>query len=173
MGNPHLHGSCNFTEYLAKTVIKSLSRSCRSELTRQGISLFVPFRRRTISSPDRMIGARRMVSEGSRERDFPADSPMALGFQHIAMIGHISSSLKRKAVVFCCSPYNRPSPSPLQNTEAANLRTIIVIAGVHQRLDSRLPTPCGAMTSPRNVLTLASPQPLYIAFLLRRDLCFW
>ena len=115
-----------------------------------------------------------MVSEGSRERDFPADSPMALGFQHIAMIGHISSSLKRKAVVFCCSPYNRPSPSRVKEYPSReNLRTIIVIAGVHQRLDSRLPTPCGAMTSPRNVLTLARPQPLYIAFLLRRDLCFW
>ena len=81
------------------------------------------------------------------------------------------------------------------------LRTIIVIAGVHQRLGSKLPllrsslrselrmaSPSSRdlsfrsslrskerrrMTSPRNVLTLARHQPLYIAFRLRRDLCFW
>ena len=37
--NPHLHGYFNFTESLLETVGKSLHLSCRSELTRQGISL--------------------------------------------------------------------------------------------------------------------------------------
>ncbi len=38
-GNPHLHGYYNFTESLVETVPKSLNISCRSELTRQVISL--------------------------------------------------------------------------------------------------------------------------------------
>ena len=33
------HRDCNFTESLAETVWRSLRHSCRSELTRQGISL--------------------------------------------------------------------------------------------------------------------------------------
>src|SRR5207248_11175106 len=38
-GNEHLYSSCNFAESLVETVSKSLRHSCRSELTRQGISL--------------------------------------------------------------------------------------------------------------------------------------
>jgi len=35
----HLHDNYNFTESLVETVLQSLRHSCRSELTRQGISL--------------------------------------------------------------------------------------------------------------------------------------
>ena len=38
-GRRHLHRQYNFTESLVETVRKSLRHSCRSELTRQGISL--------------------------------------------------------------------------------------------------------------------------------------
>src|ERR1700738_3804073 len=38
-GTPHLHGEFNFAEPVLETVGKSLRHSCRSELTRQGISL--------------------------------------------------------------------------------------------------------------------------------------
>src|SRR3954469_22080894 len=38
-GTPHLHGEFNFAEPMLETVGKSLRHSCRSELTRQGISL--------------------------------------------------------------------------------------------------------------------------------------
>src|SRR5581483_12417517 len=38
-GTRHLHRDCNFTEPLVETAFKSLRHSCRSELTRQGISL--------------------------------------------------------------------------------------------------------------------------------------
>ena len=38
-GNQHLHWYCNFAEFPIETVPKSLLHSCRSELTRQGISL--------------------------------------------------------------------------------------------------------------------------------------
>src|ERR671934_37445 len=38
-GKLHLHSYFNFAESLAETVRKSLRHSCRSELTRQGISL--------------------------------------------------------------------------------------------------------------------------------------
>ena len=37
--SPHLHGDFNFTELVLETAGKSLRHSCRSELTRQGISL--------------------------------------------------------------------------------------------------------------------------------------
>ena len=39
IGMPHLHGKFNFTESILETVKKSLYHSCRTELTRQGISL--------------------------------------------------------------------------------------------------------------------------------------
>ena len=38
-GTRHFHRDFNFTELLAETVWRSLRHSCRSELTRQGISL--------------------------------------------------------------------------------------------------------------------------------------
>ena len=38
-GNRHLHRYYNFTEFMVETVSRSLHHSCRSELTRQGISL--------------------------------------------------------------------------------------------------------------------------------------
>ena len=37
--NEHLYSYCNFAELLVETAGKSLRHSCRSELTRQGISL--------------------------------------------------------------------------------------------------------------------------------------
>ena len=66
----------------------------------------------------------------------------------------------------------RGSCSPLRQ-RFFHLRTVIVTAGVHQRFGSRLPLPCGSMTSPLNVLTLARHQPLYFSLRFRRDLCFW
>ncbi len=51
------------------------------------------------------------------------------------------------------------------------LRTIIVIAGVHQRLASKLP-PEG-MTSPLDVLTLARHHSIYITLRFSMELCFW
>src|SRR5437763_1497087 len=38
-GKSHLHDYYSFTESLVETVVQSLRHSCRSELTRQGISL--------------------------------------------------------------------------------------------------------------------------------------
>src|SRR5947207_10219420 len=38
-GTRNPHRDCNFAERVAETVPKSLRHSCRSELTRQGISL--------------------------------------------------------------------------------------------------------------------------------------
>jgi len=38
-GMLHLHNNYSFTESLVETVVQSLRHSCRSELTRQGISL--------------------------------------------------------------------------------------------------------------------------------------
>ena len=38
-GNRHLHRYYNFTELTVETASRSLHHSCRSELTRQGISL--------------------------------------------------------------------------------------------------------------------------------------
>ena len=64
----------------------------------------------------------------------------------------------------------------LPDKEFRYLRTVIVTAGVRQRLDSKLPPVRQrrmGMTYPRNVLTLARHQPLYIALRLSRDLCFW
>src|ERR1700739_3021193 len=49
-GTPHLHGEFNFTELTLETAGKSLRHSCRSELTRQGISL----------PEDRYISGRRL-----------------------------------------------------------------------------------------------------------------
>ena len=99
-GSEHLYSHCNFAESLVETAPKSLRHSCRSELTRQGISLecvtydlyrahvarqagrtFLPaslcrHRVRTISSSPLGDGWR-MVSEDSRDgsRVFPAGFP--------------------------------------------------------------------------------------------------
>ena len=54
------------------------------------------------------------------------------------------------------------------------LRTVIVTAGVHQRLSSKLRSRrIQTFTPPLNVLTLARHQPLYITLRFSRDLCFW
>ena len=39
-------------------------------------------------------------------------------------------------LAYFCSPYNRPSPSGLEQARARNLRTIIVIADIHRGLHS-------------------------------------
>jgi len=36
---PHLHGDCNFTEFILETVGQSLRHSCRTPIKCQGISL--------------------------------------------------------------------------------------------------------------------------------------
>src|SRR5437773_2266615 len=43
-GTRHVHRDCKFTEPLVETASKSLRHSCRSELTRQGISLIALLR---------------------------------------------------------------------------------------------------------------------------------
>src|SRR6476620_7544374 len=78
----------------------------------------------------------------------------------------------------------------LPDKEFRYLRTVIVTAAIHQGFDSRLPLPhrvekakdfskiflltlCGRFTPPVNLLALGRRQPLYVAFRLGRDLCFW
>jgi len=39
VSNSHFHEYCNFTEFILETVKQSLNHSCRTEFTRQGISL--------------------------------------------------------------------------------------------------------------------------------------
>jgi len=39
VNNSHFHEYCNFTEFILETVKQSLNHSCRTEFTRQGISL--------------------------------------------------------------------------------------------------------------------------------------
>ncbi len=76
-GNRHLHRYCIFTEQIPETVLQSLHHSCTSELTRQGISLFVPLYEGPYLHPTfcNVEDARRVVSEGSCDcsLDFPAD----------------------------------------------------------------------------------------------------
>ena len=67
-----------------------------------------------------------------------------------------------------------PAFSQILLRQLFHLRTVIVTAGVHQRLDSKLrPALLRGFTPPLNVLTLARHQLLYIALRLRRNLCFW
>ena len=66
-------------------------------------------------------------------------------------------------------PAGRNSPGK----EFRYLRTIIVIAGVHLRLGSRLPPDVkSGMTLHLNVQTLARHQPLYIVFQLKQGPMF-
>ena len=58
----------------------------------------------------------------------------------------------------------------LPDKEFRYLRTVIVTAGVHPRLNSKL-CPEG-LTSPLNVRTLARHHPLYIILRFSRELCF-
>ena len=58
----------------------------------------------------------------------------------------------------------------LPDKEFRYLRTVIVTAGVHPRLNSKL-RPEG-LTSPLNVRTLARHHPLYIILRFSRELCF-
>ena len=66
-GNQHLHWYCNFAGPPIETVPKSLLHSCRSELTRQGISLSLLLYFRTgldsIFIQQRSAGAWHIVSE--------------------------------------------------------------------------------------------------------------
>ena len=88
----------------------------------------------------------------------------------------------------------------LPDKEFRYLRTVIVTAAIHQGFDSRLPPPLegqrrkqkgesntaslfplsfflsppsGGFTPPVNLLALGRRQPVYIAFRLGTDLCFW
>ena len=72
--------------------------------------------------------------------------------------------------LFCCYAIRAGRNSP--DKEFRYLRTIIVIAGVHQRFSSK-PSRLLRSTSPLNVLTLARHQPLYVTLRFCRDLCFW
>lgn len=78
------------------------------------------------------------------------------------------------------SPSLRQSPNRcairagrnLPDKEFRYLRTIIVIAGVHPRLSSKLPPDKSGFTPPLNVRTLARHQPLYIVLRLKQRLVF-
>src|SRR5579871_3629148 len=59
----------------------------------------------------------------------------------------------------------------LPDKEFRYLRTVIVTAAIHQGFDSRLPS-C-ELTPPVNLLALGRRQPVYVAFRLSTDLCFW
>jgi hypothetical protein len=59
----------------------------------------------------------------------------------------------------------------LPDKEFRYLRTVIVTAAIHQGFDSKLQD--YSLTSPVNLLALGRRQPLYLAFRLCRDLCFW
>ena len=61
----------------------------------------------------------------------------------------------------------------LPDKEFRYLRTVIVTAAIHQGFNSELLPPYGGMTPPINLLALGRRQPLYLGFLLSRDLCFW
>ena len=54
-GRRHLHRPCIFTKQIPETVANSLYHSCASELTRQGISLFVSFQRTISSSSNKLL----------------------------------------------------------------------------------------------------------------------
>jgi len=60
----------------------------------------------------------------------------------------------------------------LPDKEFRYLRTVIVTAGVHQRLDSKLHPDCSGLTSPLNVLTLARHHPLYILLRVKQGAVF-
>src|SRR5690606_2770098 len=97
-GNRRLHRYHNFTELMAETAPRSLHHSCRSELTRQGISL----------PQDRSSYGRRLL--GLR---FNASPPHGgchplLTFQHRAGVRHYTSSYDfAKPYVFA-----KQSPGP-------------------------------------------------------------
>src|SRR4029078_7883090 len=71
-GTRNPHRDCNFAERVVETVPKSLRHSCRSELTRQGISL--PYDRYSYGA--RLPGLRRKAS--------PCGYPLPLTFRHRA-----------------------------------------------------------------------------------------
>src|SRR5947209_8773560 len=60
----------------------------------------------------------------------------------------------------------------LPDKEFRYLRTVIVTAATHQGFSSKLQPDCSGLTSPFNLLALGRRQPLYLGFLLGRDLCF-
>src|ERR1700751_1610040 len=73
-GTPHLHGEFSFTEPMLETAGKSLRHSCRSELTRQGISLdcSYPFPSRSDFILTRLCASHRRW-RGSRPRPRASD----------------------------------------------------------------------------------------------------
>ena len=60
----------------------------------------------------------------------------------------------------------------LPDKEFRYLRTVIVTAAVYWGFDSELRPDCSRLTPPLNLPALGRRQPLYIGFLLSRDLCF-
>jgi hypothetical protein len=66
-GNQHLHWYCNFAGPPIETAPKSLLHSCRSELTRQGISLTF-FRRFHAGADSIFIRLHRIVHVSNRLR---------------------------------------------------------------------------------------------------------
>ncbi len=79
------------------------------------------------------------------------------------------SSLLRQSPSCYAIRAGRNSP----DKEFRYLRTVIVTAGVHPRLNSELLSDKSEITRPLNVRTLARHQPLYITLRFSRDLCFW
>ena len=72
----------------------------------------------------------------------------------------------------CPSGYAIRAGRNLPDKEFRYLRTVIVTAGVHPRLGSKLLQSEDWITSPLNVRTLARRHPLYILFRVGRELCF-
>jgi hypothetical protein len=148
-GIRRLHRNHKFAESLAKTVALSFHHSCRSELTRQGISLgFVATAHdvlceagrtflsssacrhavRTISSPT-FVRVWRVVSEDSESFDsaFPADCPR---LKHCYC--RFASASSRGFSDF-------PAYSQIfLRLRLVNLRTVIVTAAVHRGFSSSL-----------------------------------
>src|SRR5208337_794893 len=60
----------------------------------------------------------------------------------------------------------------LPDKEFRYLRTVIVTAAVHRGFRSKLPPPCGGMTSPFNLPAPGRRQPLYVVFDLAETCVF-
>src|SRR5213076_3243796 len=60
----------------------------------------------------------------------------------------------------------------LPDKEFRYLRTVIVTAAVHRGFSSKLPRPCGPMTSPFNLPAPGRRQPLYVVFDLAETCVF-
>src|SRR6266496_608369 len=151
-GTRHLHRDYSFTGSLVETAPKSLRHSCRSELTRQGISLqvlfghvrteqhflWMPFpacrhAEGTISSSATRMSGVWSLRIPANLRAFPADCPHPTHF-------HCRPKPTSSAGYSEFPAYSRMHTASLPMRGAANyyLRTVIVTAAVYRGLGSRL-----------------------------------